>query len=62
MLATDTKAPVVAETAVGADLLEALEVVTKLRVAPEDYSRQLLAYVLLYLSSAPLLSHPLASM
>ena len=32
VLATDAKAPVVTETAVGADLLEALEVVTELRV------------------------------
>ena len=32
MLATDTQAPVVTETAVGADLLEALEVLTKLAV------------------------------
>lgn len=32
MLATDTQAPVVAETTVGADLLQALEVITKLGV------------------------------
>lgn len=32
MLATDTQAPVVTETAVGADLLQALEVLTELGV------------------------------
>ena len=32
MLTADTEAPVVTETAVGADLLKALEVVTELRV------------------------------
>jgi len=32
VLTTDTQAPVVAETTVGADLLEALEIVTELRI------------------------------
>lgn len=43
MLATDTQAPVVAETAVGADLLQALKVLTELAVQAVGNNLRVLA-------------------